>query len=481
MGKGLEEREINLWDMFWAVCLKWRSILVCAVIFAILAGGFSYVRSASEADEATAIQSLDNIASLFEEGEQEEVNDYLRYIEICEQQQSYNQESPIMTLNADGYYIGQLNYYIDNFYENIYPTISVKDNVSAFVDAYVAAIRTDEVNSEVKRVLELDEDNLYAYEVISAGSSYEDEITQGLLKIVVQTNEKATCEEMLNVIKQRLTETVPGVKKQLGNHDLIEIQSTINYTTNPEVLDYQRQNLEKVDDFKDQIIDLSENFTDNQALYVEVYQEQMSESAEEADVQIITNNPTVSLKLIVIGFIGGAFLAFVLYALGYIFDGKIRREDDFEAVFGGKMIGVVSKEKTPKRKLFGFIDKLFEKMRHYNQRYFEREEALEIIASNIRIAMTNASPKKVAITGAICSEDEGAIVAELSEKLKKDNIELVFERSILYNAEALENVVDAGCVVLMEKDGKTYCHEIKKEMDICTCQNIKLIGCVVVY
>ena len=44
MGYG-KEKEINLFDLFGAVCLKWRSILVCATILAVLAGTISYVNS----------------------------------------------------------------------------------------------------------------------------------------------------------------------------------------------------------------------------------------------------------------------------------------------------------------------------------------------------------------------------------------------------------------------------------------------------
>lgn len=43
--KRTEDIEIDLIDLLRRLCRQWKQILVCAVAFAVLAGGYSYARS----------------------------------------------------------------------------------------------------------------------------------------------------------------------------------------------------------------------------------------------------------------------------------------------------------------------------------------------------------------------------------------------------------------------------------------------------
>ena len=171
---------------------------------------------------------------------------------------------------------------------------------------------------------------------------------------------------------------------------------------------------------------------------------------------------------------------FALWALAYIFSNRLRLEDDFEQIFGSKLLGNVAMT-NKKKKWFAFIDRLFEKLRHFNQRYFETEDALDMVAANIRIAMQKAEGKSVMVTGAVCGEDEKKVAEALADRLKKDGIEIVCGSPVLYNAEALEKLVETGCAVLVEKAEKSLYQEVAREIEICAQQEVKLIGTVVVY
>lgn len=50
-----EERDINLRGLFFSILLKWRSILMCMVVFAVIAGGSSYMKSAKLAEKNRAL------------------------------------------------------------------------------------------------------------------------------------------------------------------------------------------------------------------------------------------------------------------------------------------------------------------------------------------------------------------------------------------------------------------------------------------
>ena len=76
MKKDIEDREINIVDMFWAICLRWRQILVAVIIFAVLAGSFSYLKSAKAVEKV----SLEDLEFELDEVSKGRVNAYLDYL-----------------------------------------------------------------------------------------------------------------------------------------------------------------------------------------------------------------------------------------------------------------------------------------------------------------------------------------------------------------------------------------------------------------
>ena len=48
----MEEREIDLLDLLADILCHWKGIIACALIGAVLLGGFSYIQSIREAKEA---------------------------------------------------------------------------------------------------------------------------------------------------------------------------------------------------------------------------------------------------------------------------------------------------------------------------------------------------------------------------------------------------------------------------------------------
>lgn len=482
MNKAIAEREINLFDMLWAVCQKWRSILAAAVIFAVLAGGFSYVKSAQAAKVEKAEVTSETVAENLTAAEKNAADVYVDYLQIYKEQQMYNKTAPIMQLDASAFYKGEISYYVDNYYEVEYPIIEKNNNILAIINAYKAGLNNEDMAQQVREILGTGEDNSYVMELIDSNNVYntsiEFEEEKGLLTIFVYAPDADICSQLMNVVKENIEKHKQDVKSSFGAHDMTLIQDNYQYTSDSEILAYQKLNIDKLQSFVTNQTNLFAKFNDVQKNYIALC-EQKAKASVETEERVVTT-PTVSKKLIVLGFLAGAFLMFALWALVYILSNKLRLEDDFEQIFDSKLLGNVPVN-DKKKKWFGFIDKLFEKLRHFNQRYFETEEALDMVAANIRIAMQRADAKRVMITGAVSGEEEKKVAEALADRLKKDGIEIVCESPVLYNAESLEKLVATGYVVLVEKAEKSLYQEVAREIEICKQQEVNLIGSVVVY
>lgn len=484
MRKNVAEREINFWDMLWAICLKWRNIFACAIILSVLAGGFSYYKNAkaiAEINEMAEVD-IDEIAQRLDDEELETMDTYITYKDMYSKQVDFNEKSELMKLDAESFYKGEVTYYIDNNYEVVYPVINKTNPIVSIVNAYRAEFNKSDFIKKSSDILDIeykgaaynadfiDFDNTY-----EMANSIETDASKGILSVSVYVSDEYECEKMLALIKEIVESKKDEIASTHGKHDLVLIQDTCVKSANNTILGTQKENIDKVQTYAKLMSDMEAKFSNDERLYINAYKQMNMKTEEKEPVRA-----GISKKLLILGFLGGVFLALFYFALVYIFGTKIRLEDDFEDIFGSKLLGnVLMSEK--KKKWFGFIDKLFEKLRHFNQRYFETEDALDMVAANIRIAMQKVENKKVMVTGAVCGEDEKKVADALAERLKKDGIEIVCESPMLYNAESLEKLVEIGSVVLVEKAEKSFYQEVAREIEICAQQDVSLIGTVVVY
>lgn len=489
MNKGVAEREINLFDMLWAVCQKWRSIVAAAVILAVLAGGFSYMKSAKAAHaakEPVVVTAADMYEGLTYE-EQKTSDVYMNYKQTYDELTYYNENAPLMQLNANDFYKGEVSFYVDNFYVVEYPVIAKEDNTIAIVNAYKATVGTQEFAQNLVDILGDVEKSSYALEMVDCEGLYsgsnivEDSPERGIFSVCFYAADEETCAQMRELVKESILAQKSELVKQFGKHEITVLQENVSPASSAELLEQQKVNSDMAYTCSNNMFNMSLKFSVNQKAYVEkALAEVNADVKAESEEEVASEAPGISLKLVVLGFLGGAFLMFALWALAYIFSNRLRLEDDFEQIFESKLLGNVSMT-DKKKKWFAFIDRLFEKLRHFNKRYFETEDALDMVAANIRIAMQKAESKKVMVTGAVCGEDEKKVAEALADRLKKDGIEIVCTSPVLYNAEALEKLVETGCAVLVEKAEKSLYQEVAREIEICAQQEVKLIGTVVVY
>lgn len=486
-----KERELSLYDMFWAVCAKWRTILAVALFFALVATCFSYIKSVNEIETQAKNDGNDievESTQLYEKmtyEEQTTVDAYLNYKQTYNELFAYMENAPLMQLDANGFYKGRISFYVNNYYQVEYPIVQKVDNINVIVNSYIGVVNSEEFALRLADIINT-KNTTYALEMVDVDGDFagantlDNDETRGLFSVWVYAANKDDCMRMQELVKESILGEKDEMTEQFGKHEIDVLQEEIVRTFSVELLEKQKKYVDMLYSCSGNMNTMAARFTDYQKNYLNHIlvtdamkaQEEVQDSAEEL--------PTVSKKLILLGFLGGACLMFVFWALIYIFSAKLRLEEDFEKVFSSKLLGNVPMTHK-KKKWFFFIDSLFENLRHFNRRYFDKEASMDMVLANIRIAMGNSDSKKIMITGAVCGEEEKEFAKILAERLKKDGIEIVSESSVLYNAEALEKLVDIGCVVLVEKAEKSLNYEIEKEIELCVQHGVSLIGTVVVY
>ena len=410
MEKNVKEKEINLIDMFWGVCLKWRQIFVCAIIFAVLAGCMSYllsVQAAKKAAEPVEKISLEDIE--LEESSQKNVAAYLEYVEIFEDQLEYNENSPLMRLDANGFYRNVISYYVDNYFTVEYPLISKTNNIHAMLEAYRGELRSEKFLGKVEELSGGSEEmSPYCMEMIDCNNSFGQNITGnnsavGILTISVYAEDEETCRELANLVKETIESKKADVIGKIGNHQLSLIEDVCDYSSDIELLKYQKDNIDKSVAFSNTAREVKNKLTEEELTYIKVYEQEQAEIEDgvKPEEERVIPEVTISKKIVVVGFLGGIALAVCVIAIMYLFNCKLRLEDDFEMIYGVKLLGNVIVESKKKKKIFGFIDDFLIRMRHLNKHYFAEEEAISMVAAAIKIKSNKLGLSKVFVTGAM--------------------------------------------------------------------------------
>lgn len=98
---------------------------------------------------------------------------------------------------------------------------------------------------------------------------------------------------------------------------------------------------------------------------------------------------------------------------------------------------------------------------------------------HIKLVAKLGQMKKLYLTSAADDKESKALIDLLSEKLEESLGKVSYGKTVVYDSESLENLVEADGVVLVERaDVSGYADE--RELEFCKRYEISVIGCVMV-
>lgn len=178
----------------------------------------------------------------------------------------------------------------------------------------------------------------------------------------------------------------------------------------------------------------------------------------------------------VIGIIGGACLACLVFYMRYIMSGKLQSEDRFQEKFGMPLLGVVRKRET-KKKLFGFIDRWIRRLEEGPYAKISRKEQIRIAAVNVETAIHKNPEKKIKLV-MLAGTIAGDVVDEICEQLAEEIQGVTFSpyRQIVFHAASLKKVEYYEGILFIEKRGESYEGLIRQEKELADNREIGVLG-----
>lgn len=377
---------IDLWHMICRIAKSWWKMLIAMAVFAVLLGGLSYYRNAkglagaAEAKKTAKEEQKEQLSRILSDDEEgilarfgltkkaaDEVlyyaNKYYYNKKQYERQNDYLKESILMQMDPNNVWT------ITLYYDLSMPDNKAADSVIAA--GYIAQISNEEVYDEIAAKLGADIDSGYFAEVITGSCldslSDVDDVTvlsgKEDMKIVIRYTDRAGCEKIAGLIKEKIQASNGLVAAQTGIHTIALVGERVEQKSDPELLNEQRNAIAALGNLSDNVInartniETSEEAAFNQLLeYYEARDEEKIQAifsaedernaennassisggneADEKDAAEETIKPRVSKKYVALGLFLGIFVIGAWEACRYFFSDTLKQGADLEAGYG---------------------------------------------------------------------------------------------------------------------------------------------------
>lgn len=477
-------REINILDMVYYVVSKWKSVCLAALIFMLLAAAYSYATSGKAIESQ---QALENNPIELSDTELSNVQAYASYVNNYENLQSYQKDSPWMNMDADSYYEADMQYYIklNNHEMNEEETSSTQN---ALVLAYKNALATEEVYTQISEAVGSEVKEEYYSEIIDTDNvlkkkAYNNTLmvnsAGGVLSVTVRHRNDQQVEALVDIVNEAFMAETAKLSSQIHAHKLVLMDNQVVEKNADEIYMHQKNINASIKDVTTRIDEIEKTLTPQQKAYYQqnyVEAKEVADSTEDQNAAPVVVKPSVNKKLAVVGFILGFMLLCGIYVIAYILNSKLMVEDDFERIYGQKLICRVAPDMKDV-KMF-FLDKFLLKIRRAGLLTFNSTDALPMIVTNIKIACKKNNVSKVVLSSNKIKDQD--FLGEISQALKEAGVDAVVGKSVLYDYQTLEKAAEDAMIILFEQAGSSDYLAIQQEIEICRHNGISMIGAVVI-
>ena len=478
-----QERVITIADLIREIARRFWIVIIAAIIFAVLLGGYKYMKDSAAAKntKTNITDETDTIVSSLSEEEQKEVNNVLMIQDNIDQQQEYAENSILMKIDPYNESTGTLQYFFD-----VEPYIdpSTKDYSSNLLNLYQSYVNNGMLVADlVESGIELDAQylgELITCEVQSGmlldNSSdavvLEESVSSFNIK-VVNVDEKS-CKELTEKIAECVQDYHAKLNTSVGQHDLTLMDESYSQVVDRDLWTYKYDRVNSISSMQEKIETLKENLSTEQLdaidQYSELSQEELNEDGTTDDSG--TASVSISKKYVAAGALGGIILACLFIIISYVMRGTINRAEDLQYLYNMRILGKIDL----KGKKNVFLS-LWNKIIGRKEKELTLEEQLALLKSNLQITCEKNHIQRLLICG--CDENKAGRLRETLQELKNQGVQMEYVSDLLYSPVSLSKLSECEDIVLVEEIRKSQYSDIAKEIEICMEQQAEILGAIV--
>ncbi len=467
-----EEREIDLADLFFCLLSKWR-ILIIAVMIGIFVGFGIYLmksgheESVSENVMSEEYEAAPEVLSCMQQA--------LSYRIMYFQQSIYQQESYIMQMNPQAVYTGVLEYYL-----------SAGDNTALISERCQNIINDRDLITELQKVLGVQKNPQYLQELLGCSITVnnttrmaENNTPYSIATFTVAFTDENVCNAMLQAMQEKVENELKEYQEQYGEYDYEVINDFIEIRRNEDYGLIQKNSIDGMTSYVSGYTNLESGLSgEDKTYYDTVYLPNGLKEAvinglpETVELQTFLETQEIQVseevqsqhsiktmaKWILLGIVLMIAIWSGYYILKYLFDRHVKSARELQNVYGLCLLGNVVLPGEKRNVVDQWID-----------RAAKSSQIPTDTPDYVKHMIALMGGKNVIVCGAVHDTE----IRQLFPGM-------VFEDFVHQSQVALQKAKESDGIILLVKKGRTYYHEIRRELEICDLQGIIIMGTIVV-
>lgn len=443
-----DEITIDLREMVLYVARKWKLLVLCMVILAVLCDVFSFASSAKvkkdEAAEAKkkieTIKEVDEVDQAF--------GAYSKYKEQYDNTFDYISGSVMMGLDASAVAKDSIVYRISSE-----DAIDIAKSLESFTaDDALCKSMADILGCEEKYAGELVSVKNTTGEVSLGNVKMDLTIDSAVVVVTVYSSDEAKLTDLGNVVSSSFESYAASMSNTYGQFGIEQVAQQQGMISDSELADNQQNTNATLDSLKSAMDSFGTSFTAEQTKYFEALKDNMKADDKEKEISYI------NVKYIVLGAAAGFILPAIILAILYILSRKLKAVSDVSDSFRVDVLGNVV-DGTDKAKA---------------------QEQIEYICAQLAVLAEKSQKKNIVFASTVDSKNLAGIDEIADKAIGKTLSDAKYAGAVLTDAKALKVLEAAEGVVLIEKLFATTYNDFEKELQLCKRLNVPVVGCIVV-
>lgn len=454
------EQEIDLKDLMFSVLRKWRPIIVVAVAFALLLGGFKTAKGIGQLGDADYVKENKAAYDLSMEQYESTKKRLEREIENIQDniksQEQYKKDSILMNINPYDEYVSAATLYISTDYQ-IMPGMAYQNpNTSASIlKAYMSIAQNGEMYNYVLGKMNNELSLRYLKELVKMEPDYDN----NMLSITVVGDSKQRAAKVMELLMDSIEESHEKLIQTIADHEVNIVDET-SYVSVDLELEQQQQ-------------DLSANM-EQLASSLQAKSKELTDLKEPASGLLSkTSVLKGAIKYAILGGVLGAFMAVFFICVAFLMSDKLVNDKELRRRYGLMVLGTF--KKSGRKKVFAFVDRWLDKLEGAAERELEDERTFEVIAANVNNYAEGI--KNVLLIGTVDRDALDRLCKGLESLMP--GLSLTAGGNPCKEAETIKEAASCDAVIMVEQREKSMFGNMENELELMRSLNKKVLGCIV--
>lgn len=476
----MEDIEMSFKDLILKMLLKWRTFLISMVIMGVvmgIVGGIVSSDDESQAQESVGAITLDSLKEPLSESTQKNIElaaeNYLILQEMLKQKELHLNHSIKMKIDYKNVSTMAVTYRVESKNQAVYPIMSVNDVTSDIIDLYSKEVLSNVTYDRIISETGWDIDTECIKELLITEKGAKE-----LFTIRVMACNEEDCVKMISVVKNRIAESTKDISENYGQYDITLVDELYSEEVNSDILWGKQNRNNEIIALRSEMETLDDNFNaENLAYYEALINNGVNRVQEnEGETETSSNVLDVNLKYVLLGFVIGAVLVFIYVLFMYMCSTRLHTSDELPQLTNATVLGHIWIDGKKKRFMY-FVDEYIYRVFGYSKT--NEEDQIEFVCSNIRVAMKKRNYQKICLVASCDDDDIREVMEQLNNKTYDALTEVYIGVDVLRNAQMLQKMLMADCVVVIEKESVSKYMDIKKVTKMCELHQVDILGNVV--